>query len=76
MKKVVLLLSVMLLGIAASAYALEVKTPIIATTCGQTPGAMMVKMSAAQAKVTPAVPMPPMKKRSRRSCPFRTSSSS
>ena len=54
MKKVVLLLSVMLLGIAASAYALEVKTPIIATTCGQTPGAMMVKMSAAQAKVTPA----------------------
>ncbi len=53
MKKLVCLMT-LLLGFAASASALEVQTPIIATTCGQTPGAMMVKMSAAQAKVTPA----------------------
>ena len=39
---------------AASAFAADVKTPIIATTCGQTPGALMVKMSLTQAKVTPA----------------------
>ena len=41
---------------AASAFAAElpkVETPIVATTCGQSPGAMMVKMSAMQAKVTP-----------------------
>lgn len=31
----------------------KVETPIIATTCGQSPGAMMVKMSSMQAKVTP-----------------------
>ena len=31
----------------------KVETPMIATTCGQSPGAMMVKMSSMQAKVTP-----------------------
>ena len=55
MKKVLVLsLMAMLLGVAAQAFALEIQTPIIVTTCGQTPGAMMVKMSAVQAKVTPA----------------------
>ena len=53
MKKI-LCLVVLLLSFAVSTSALEVKTPIIATTCGQTPGAMMLKMSAVQAKVTPA----------------------
>ena len=53
MKKIVCML-VLLLGFAVSASAAELKTPIIATTCGQTPGAMMLKMSAVQAKVTPA----------------------
>ena len=53
MKKVLCLMT-LLLGFATSAFALEIQTPIIATTCGQTPGAMMVKMSANQAKVTPA----------------------
>lgn len=41
---------------AASAFAGDlpkVETPLLATTCGQTPGAMMVKMSAMQAKVAP-----------------------
>lgn len=49
MKKIVCML-VLLLGFAVSASAAELKTPIIATTCGQTPGAMMLKMSAVQAK--------------------------
>ena len=31
----------------------KVETPIIVTTCGQSPGAMMVKMSAIQAKIDP-----------------------
>ena len=40
---------------ATGALALpKVETPLIATTCGQSPGAMMVKMSAMQAKLTPA----------------------
>ncbi len=41
-------------GFAFAAALPKVETPIIATTCGQSPGAMMVKMSAMQAKVTPA----------------------
>ena len=41
---------------AASAFAADlpkVETPVIATTCGQSPGAMMIKMSAMQAKLMP-----------------------
>ena len=41
---------------SASGFAADlpkVETPMIATTCGQSPGAMMVKMSSMQAKVTP-----------------------
>ena len=38
----------------SAAFALpKLETPIIVTTCGQTPGGMMLKMSAMQAKVTP-----------------------
>lgn len=40
-------------GFAFAADLPKVETPIITTTCGQSPGAMMVKMSAMQAKVTP-----------------------
>jgi hypothetical protein len=37
---------------AAAAFALpKVETPLVATTCGQSPGGMMVKMSAMQAKL-------------------------
>ena len=37
---------------ATAAFALpKVETPLVATTCGQSPGGMMVKMSAMQAKL-------------------------
>lgn len=51
--KRVLALTALLLSFTAAAWAVEVKTPVVVTTCGQTPGAMMVKMSATQAKLTP-----------------------
>ena len=40
---------------AAAAFAAlpKVEAPLITTTCGQSPGAMMAKMSAMQAKVAP-----------------------
>lgn len=47
----------MVLLFASAAFAAElpkVAAPIIATTCGQSPGGMMVKMSSMQAKLTPA----------------------
>ena len=57
MKKSIFLFLVVLgtfaFGAAAFAELPKVETPILATTCGQSPGAMMVKMSAMQAKVTP-----------------------
>jgi hypothetical protein len=55
MLRKVLLLSVSILALlAVPALALpKIETPVIATTCGQSPGAMMVKMSAMQAKVAP-----------------------
>ncbi len=46
----------MVLLFASAAFAAElpkVAAPIIATTCGQSPGGMMVKMSSMQAKLTP-----------------------
>ena len=55
-RKSLFLLVLALCLTAASAFAAElpkVETPIVATTCGQSPGAMMVKMSAMQAKVMP-----------------------
>lgn len=51
-----LLVAAMLFVLVAGAFAAElpkVETPIIATTCGQSPGGMMVKMSAMQAKLAP-----------------------
>ena len=57
MRKMGLLLAVLAAFLAVSpAFAADlpkVETPMIATTCGQSPGAMMVKMSSMQAKVTP-----------------------
>ncbi|MCR5346620.1 MAG: DUF6305 family protein [Fretibacterium sp.] len=54
MKRKGFLSALMLLLMAASAMALpKVETPLLATTCGQSPGAMMIKMSAMQAKVAP-----------------------
>jgi hypothetical protein len=47
-----LILALACLG-TAEAAAPKVETPLIATTCGQSPGAMMIKMSAMQAKVAP-----------------------
>lgn len=54
MKRKAFLSVLALFLLAASAAALpKIETPIIATTCGQSPGAMMIKMSAMQAKVAP-----------------------
>ncbi|MBQ9526611.1 MAG: hypothetical protein IJR68_03280 [Fretibacterium sp.] len=54
MKRKVFLSVLALFLMATSAAALpKVETPLIATTCGQSPGAMMIKMSAMQAKVAP-----------------------
>jgi hypothetical protein len=43
----------MLFAAAAFAGIPSVNTPIIATTCGQSPGGMMIKMSSMQAKLSP-----------------------
>lgn len=48
------LISLVMLFFVLPAFAAEIEAPVIATTCGQSPGAMMVKMSAVQAKVAPA----------------------
>lgn len=40
-------------GFAFAADLPTVEAPMVTTTCGQSPGAMMVKMSAMQAKLTP-----------------------
>jgi hypothetical protein len=50
------ILSVVVSVVAATAAFADlpkVETPIIATTCGQSPGGMMAKMSAMQAKLSP-----------------------
>ena len=55
-KRIGAALAAMVLLFSATAFAAElpkVETPIIATTCGQSPGGMMLKMSAMQAKLTP-----------------------
>ena len=56
-KRIGALLVLALLLSVTSAFAADlpkVSAPIIATTCGQSPGGMMVKMSAMQAKLAPA----------------------
>lgn len=56
-KRMSMFLATLVILFAATAFAGElpkVETPIIATTCGQSPGGMMVKMSAMQAKLVPA----------------------
>ncbi len=40
-------------GVASAAEMPTVETPVIVTTCGQSPGAVMVKMSLMQSQITP-----------------------